>query len=576
MSMFIASLLPLQWFLVTPLQLYLANLEEMKVDLESLVMLWLLPALTVFLVLFLLQRILKGIALDLFRLLIVGIVILSWFQGNVLLWDYGVLDGQAIDWGSYRRNALIDTAVWMGGLTIVLVFGRRWLPILWKAAAFLVFIQAGSIAVKLPALAENRIDTSAYVNEEDLFNLYRFSPDRNVIHLVVDGFQSDVFDYLVNHPLLADTYQEAFDGFTYYRETLGVYPYTRFSVPAFLSGNFYYNQRVKNEYIAAALEGKTLFSEARESGYEVDIGSGANYWVRQYAFTQPDNIYALDQDVAYNPAHSEASRLVDLSLFRNLPQIIKRRVYNNQNWWLSQWFSGSGGLQHWYFLHTRFLDTLGRNISVDREKPVYKYFHVMNTHNPMVVDQDCTYKNQSGMNRATLTYQSKCTIDSLGVLLQRLRDAGVYENSLIVIHGDHGGWTGNIRNHGPPIVVDQRLIIKNAVASLASPLLAIKPPGARGRMVFDDSLVSLAQLPDTISDILGFQEAFGQVPITDMAPDDQPLRRFYYYRWQRDAWESDHTGPLHEFEIHGSHYETEWRHVGTWLPGTGKRPPETR
>ena len=97
----------------------------------------------------------------------------------------------------------------------------------------------------------------------------------------------------------------------------------------------------------------------------------------------------------------------------------------------------------------------------------------------MVVDSDCNYAGGAlQTNRTTLLFQSKCTLDMVVRLLDKMKQLGVYDNSLIILHGDHGGWVPHRDYH--PEQVNQHQEVSYWAVSLGSPLLAIKPPTATG------------------------------------------------------------------------------------------------
>jgi hypothetical protein len=59
---------------------------------------------------------------------------------------------------------------------------------------------------------------------------------------------------------------------------------------------------------------------------------------------------------------------------------------------------------------------------------------------------------------------------------------------------------------------------------------------------------------------------FGGKSVFDVDPKVQRQRKFYFYFWQRDAWETDFTGPIQEFTIKGSHFDTPWHAEKTIFP----------
>jgi hypothetical protein len=422
------------------------------------------------------------------------------------------------------------------------------------------------LALLLTFLGEfNQLTSAEAANApNDGEEIYRFHPDQNVIHIVVDGFQSDVFDFLVASPHGSNHFRESLSGFTFYRETLGVFPYTRFSIPAYLSGRIFLNRVTKDEFIGEALSGDNILNQAVKEGFQLDIATAGGYPAAAYRHASSDHLYDIDTHALSRPNYYQATLLIDLSLFRSVPHSVKPAVYRNQNWLLSSAFSDSDEMRHGYFRSTVFLHDLINYATTGREEPVYKLIHVMNTHNPMVVDANCRYRGRGfGSTRVTLTHQSMCTLNTLNTLLDSLKRVGVYDSSLIIIHGDHGGWVENTRR-GPPIKLPNGELAPDWIKSLASPLLAIKLPGRQGKLEVSNQLTSLLQLPDTISDIMGWSAKFGFSSIA--GGEDMQPRSFYYYDWKKDAWTAERTGKILQFQITGSHYEGEWTPAQLYFP----------
>lgn len=550
---------PVQLLYFPALTVYLSNTSEMRAVLFDMLILGLLPVLIIIVAVIVLLKLSPSkIKISLIALLS-AISALVWLQGNVILWEYGVLDGRSIDWDAHRGRGWVDGLIWILVITISLVTAQRYYKAMVKIAGALLLLQGLSSLVLLAQHYESLPQEQDLATQDDLQQLYKFSRNNNVLHLVVDGFQADVFDFLMNQPKYGDTHKKAFKGFTFFRENLGVFPYTRFSVPAFLSGEIYKNSEAKDTFIDRIMAANNILNMANDAGYEVDLGVGGEYWVKRYSNAKYRHIYSLDHDVAINPVHEDVAMVLDLALFRSVPHFLKPLIYNDQAWLISEAILKRDGSQHWYFKHTRFLHALISGMAVERDKPVYKYIHIMNTHNPMVVNRDCEYAGKVlGMTRLTLTYQANCTMYSLELLLLRMKELGIYDDMLIIIHGDHGGWAPNYRQ-GPPIRYETGKEAPLWISSLASPLLAIKLPQAKHGFQTSDQLTTLQQLPATIADVLGWENDFGMESIYSQKGMARTERNFYFYGWQRDAWETDYANPIQVFNITGSHYENEWK-----------------
>ena len=314
---------------------------------------------------------------------------------------------------------------------------------------------------------------------------------------------------------------------------------------------------------APNFNGKNIINTAHEKGYEIDVVAGGPYLEKRYSHLRHHYLYNLDN---MNSPLEEAAKIIDLALFRMVPHFLKPLVYNQQRWLLSPVFSGKKGMQYNYFKHTWFFNNVINAMAVGRDKPVYKYIHVMNTHNPMVVDEHCAYLGAPAKaTRKHLTIQAKCTLDTVARLFQRMKELGIYDNTLIIMHGDHGSEVPNHRV-GKPIVMVDGEVAQPKYASLASPMLAIKLPQAKGELAVSDVQVSLADLPDTISDIMGWNVQFNHESILDLSAGQLRERRMHLYGWSKNEWLRKYPQPIQEFIITGSHYETQWRLGKAYFP----------
>ena len=553
-------------FVFVPFTIFLGNTGEFTSSIWSIIRLLTIPGFSLLIVLISIGWLFPAKLKDRYTVLLASLGLLVWFQSNVLLWDYGILDGRSIDWAIDTWRGWIDSVIWLVVLVISNIFYLQVRKNLTLCVLVLFFIQTvhiGYIGVVKFDLLRGTARISA--QDESLNNIYKFSSEQNVVHLMLDGFQADVFSDLIKQDA---QYKSSLTGFTFFEDTLGTFPYTRFAVPAFLAGKIYNNKTPKDEFVTAALKGNSILNAAHASGYEVDI-VGEEYWVPFYTkgnhtnnYTIPNNQHMTEADFLLD----NAATLLDLTLFRIAPHFVKEHIYNKQKWLVSPFLVDKEFLQFHYFSHTSLVESLTDNMSIGREKPTYKYIHIMNTHTPMVVTSQCVYAGGVLPNiRSTLTDQSKCTLNTIMSLLEKMKSLGIYDDALIVLHADHGGWVHphKFKRHR----ASNGMIIEPWMASLSSPLLAVKPPQASGDLVVSDKRATMADLPDTISSILELEADFGRISLIGSDVDPNRKRRFYFYAWQRDAWETDYTGPIQEFIIDGSQHEQ------AWIPGRVFDPP---
>ena len=145
----------------------------------------------------------------------------------------------------------------------------------------------------------------------------------------------------------------------------------------------------------------------------------------------------------------ETFKLLDLSFFRLTPHFLKKHIYNDHQWFFQSILYNDQHPIFWYFSHNGFLTDLAQNMNLRRENPTYKYFHLMSTHWPFVIDGsdgNCNYAGGSlSIKRETATWQMQCTLDVVITLFHKMKELGIYDDALIIIMGDHGAQVTPLR-----------------------------------------------------------------------------------------------------------------------------------
>ena len=501
--------------------------------------------------------------------------LLFWMQGNILIWDYRVLDASAIKWDEHQFRQLADASAWLflTGIVFLLIRARK-SELIIQGAILIFLIQLASTFLIMFELSQQLWQKQARNSGESIQRIVKFSKDKNILHIVVDAFQADVFEELVRSSEEKDYYNKSFEGFIFYRETLGMFVRTKFSVPAFLSGKIYDN-KTKNDYIKNVLKGKTIISVAKDNGFEIDIVADGEYQIGHYANLPHNNIFDLNNLPIFRKELKDSALLLDLALFRIVPGTSKKYIYNEQKWTVSRILNWeTQPLMFEYFTNAIFLDQFVSTMKVEREKPVYKYIHLFSTHGPKVVNKDCSYAGGPYQhNRQSLTFTAKCTLDSLAKLFTKMKDLGIYDESLILVHADHGAWVKNYRQPAGVSTPYYKLLSENFITTLppgtraaASPLLAIKIPKAKGEITTTNKLASILDIPDTIGDIMGWGTGFNHLSLLRLQENEKRKRYFRYYNREKNSEENDFTGRIVEFSIEGSHYESEWKFERIMLP----------
>ena len=133
-----------------------------------------------------------------FLALVASLGLLCWLQGYITVWNYGHLDGRTIDWTVNAWQGWLDATMWVGLIMLALLMAKRigtGLTGLGIAVFLMQLIVAGSTLIARSELIHTDNDSAATAST--LEQIYRFSSNKNVLHILADGFQSDIFEELL-------------------------------------------------------------------------------------------------------------------------------------------------------------------------------------------------------------------------------------------------------------------------------------------------------------------------------------------------------------------------------------------
>lgn len=498
--------------------------------------------------------------------------VLIWIQSNILVWKYGLLDGQGFNWPKENWRGWLDGFIWVFLIFSGVFFSKK---IYSASFALSIFFLCLQVCLGLFSILEspegiiskeNNSEISYYLKPPD--GIFEFSSQKNVIQIVLDAFQSDIFqDIMKENP----EYQNKLDGFYYFPETTGSYPTTRMSIPAYFSGHIYRNEIPMNDFIYKILNGKTIPNVLYDKGYQTDMVYG-------YLPGRFSNIYNIPIPSRKGHLYYERAKtalILDISLFRCAPHFLKKYIYNNQNWFLQSLFLEDARQGFAYFAHYDFMNDMISNMSASTKTPVYKYIHLFTTHYPIVVNADCEFTGEVlSATRENVMNQCNCSLNQIIEFFEKMKIMNIYDSALIILHADHGaGQNIAMKNFNYDETSKIPIPIKDlsSIAGSALPLLAIKPPYQNGALKTVSSQAMLTDIPATISSLIDLEERFDGVSVFDLSVGKKRDRKFYYYKWKQENWQDEYFQRLDEFIIRGSVYD-----INSWIIGEAFYQPEKR
>lgn len=422
---------------------------------------------------------------------LLGLGVAALLQGNGLNADYGALNGQAIAWGEYTVYGLINTALWAGILFICLSLRQ------WKRFGALCVVlpcllavgEGGWIAYR--AAQAPTPQTETYLSQA---GLYTVGTEENLLVLVLDSVDADQFaQALAEDPDLS----RRLEGFTWYRNAMGLSDPTKYGLPALLTGQAYTQPVDYAGFIAAAYADAPLYTMLAGDVWDARFFTDSRYVSLDAGVV--DNL--AREELAVNDPAGLTRDLLRLCAFRYAPHFLKPQLWMYSNVFLP--YAQAQGEPVYEVTDPAFdarLREEGLEATVER---AFRLIHLTGMHPPYTMDADCQYQAQG----VTAQEQMRGCLRLAEDYLEQLRALGVYDRSAVLILADHGTET------------------------VHRPLLLLKRPGDTGEMAVNDAPVSYADLPATYVALLtGAQTGTELWSI----PQGQARTRLYYHESSRN------------------------------------------
>lgn len=433
-----------------------------------------------------------------------------WIQGNFIAPSVGVLDGRRIFWREFVTPVLVNFAVWLIALGILSFYRRRLFHLVTPVCLILLTTQMVNFTgqyLTMPEPPNSKLYPKYYNNHLSL------SAEKNLVIIVLDTFQSDIFEEIViQNPQIEDK----FNGFTYYPDTAGGYPTTILSKPLIITGKFYQNQQLFKDFIEEAYSTDSLHKNFDSNGYDVPLLCTPLYC--------SDQIY---DSMVKNPISQwlDKNELTDLFIptaIRSMPTItyfgfqkvryLLDLYFDRELVWADQ------SPKH-FQTDKQLLASILTMTTVDNMKPTFKLYWFNAPHPPFYLSEEGEFKIQIP-NRQGQVNHSAGALGYVIDILDKYKELGIYDQTMIVVMADHG--FGPLGYKSTP----EGIVIKNEISASAMPLLLVKPFNSQDPLVVDNTSISFENIGQ---DLLKYVVENDPTMTTNFTPTSSSTRYFYDY-----------------------------------------------
>lgn len=478
--------------------------------------------------------------------LFLALGVLVWIQANILPWDYGVLDGKGVDWDGKKFYGYIDSFMWIVGFAIA-IWNYKFLYRHAKSISIaFVLIQAIFLGITVVQAPEEPSFKSYEVTTNQKFD---FSKEKNVVVVVLDTFQTDIFQEMINDN---PDYLKTFDGFTYFRNATAGFPTTYPSVPLILTGQFYDNSIPMQEFIEKSYENNSLPKVLKADGYDVGL-----YAIKNTVYYNENIASNFTAKSSFSLPKEDFKKFIMFDLFKIAPHFVKKYIYFH--------FSEKDVMNVEYEDFVNFKDGI-KKAKTDVITPTFRYYHLVGIHPPLSIDENMNYKEMP-ITRENLKRQGTAMLKACTSMIDTFKKLDIYDNTMFIITADHGlGTDINFGLYKKNLTSSGKIPMNRQGAAL--PLILVKPFDSKGGLRLSDAPVSTKDIASTIFSALKIKGDFVKKSMFDYQKYDQRTRGFYYYDWNNYDWklEKRYLPRMIEYFINGfSWEESSWRTTGKEL-----------
>lgn len=434
-----------------------------------------------------------------FAPLFFGVSFCAYLQLNFLNADYGLIDGHSIEWSSYGLYGALNLCVWIFIIVALIYLYNRssihkkiflYASLLFCAMQFAGLIGEYILAPQKSQDEKQFVLTDAGINE--------IGDKNNLVMIVLDTFDVRHAKYLLdtNHPVCKDL-----DGFTFYENAVSPYPKTLTSVPFMLTASFYRNEVGYENFLKEQYKNSELINQLYENNYDIRLYTDTSESMSVLK-NKVKNLKNTEDPQSSSPGWKIWKQLMRYGLFREIPHSLKKHVPISINDFNNLKEFSDETPSEYITNDSAYYQRLKRNgIAVNTESSAFRLIHLNGMHEPLTLASDASQVSQS-----TVYNQLDGTMVILSEYLNALRTAGVYDDTAIMVLGDHGAILGN------------------------QPALFFKPIGSKGGLQVSDTAVYYEDIHKTLLNEVGLDVSYGE----NMTILSATTRERMYYDYRID------------------------------------------
>lgn len=463
LSLWGSTLFTVFFTIVMPVQTYLANMESFNYSFGELITSLVGSFLVCLVGSYSLLRLTRPFCGLVPHLLVFSVVLYEYLETGILAMDFPELTGDMSFFGDHAR-ACKDTFILCVVMVIPLAF-YRWASytVKWGSLFLLVVSMASLFDVKVVKRVRHEGPLSdGFHAHQDIVESAVFSEKNNRLMFILDSVSTPVaLDALKELPSFVAT----LDGFIAFTNNVGMHSQTYVGVAGLMTGRHCSSVSTMREYGFSCWGEISFLYDYMTNGIPVFASLGS---FSEFGYT---NAKIVSKRVADADQTCPMRQRIDSQQCWSLEEIVKFRLtpfaFGMKAWMLEQMYVGWNTAQR--ANSEGVLYPLVAAMPVVATNGALHVYHTIGCHQPFDIDRYGRRYSDVDDSDGRICEKACYAFLQLQKLFSVLRQRGLWDDALIVITADHGIDYGNG-------IYPQR----------AFPLLLVKPPYAKGPLLFSD------------------------------------------------------------------------------------------
>ena len=419
-------------FLFGPIDIYANNMQEFAFTFKDIA----LPLFLIFLaggicitaVLMLFQRFL----LNIISSIPVSLIIASIIDG-VINRSPKIVSGDVAETSNAEFNTMVIIygICFFGFAYLSVLFTKKWKNIIAFLCVLLIGMNGASLAsdfINKDLIHDNSINCDYVLSKNGIDTV---SKNENIVYFLFDRFDNNYVDKV------KEKYPEFFDdmeGFTYFDSAVSQYTRTFPGVSYMISGNDFTAQMSATDYLDSTYKSSSFLKDLKRNGYNINL-----YLDKYYEYTDAKAFEGIADNVrevtSYKANKSKILKyLIKLSVVRVFKFSLAQVMYLNANRGVTSTFSTLECDGEMYHDDDAWLSDLYDNkLTNNGCDKTFTFIYMQGSHTPYRLDE-----NGDASENADEISQTVGSFKTIKKYCKRLKELGVYDNTTIIISGDHG------------------------------------------------------------------------------------------------------------------------------------------